>query len=101
VLITDLTHLNHIGERPYLRSSCKDLVILHGITWLLYVYCPILGLRSISVIIESNRSVIGFRSVNLIEFTDISVSVNYRSVSVNSVSVSVFLFTEPIYRLYN
>ena len=51
--------------------------------------------------IESNRSVIGFRSVNLIEFTDISVSVNYRSVSVNSVSVSVFLFTEPIYRLYN
>ena len=60
-----------------------------------------LGLRSISVIIESNRSVIGFRSVNLIEFTDISVSVNYRSVSVNSVSVSVFLFTEPIYRLYN
>src|SRR5437868_2326425 len=65
--------------------------------------CPftLLGLRSISVIIESNRSVIGFRSVNLIEFTDISVSVNYRSVSVNSVSVSVFLFTEPIYRLYN
>ena len=49
-----------------------------------------LGLRSISVIIESNQSVIGFRSVNLIEFTDISVSVNYRSVSVNSVSVSVF-----------
>src|SRR5436190_21984561 len=48
------------------------------------------GLRSISVIIESNRSVIGFRSVNLIEFTDISVSVNYRSVSVNSVLVSVF-----------
>src|SRR6059058_4732094 len=31
-----------------------------------------------------------FWSVNLIEFTDISVSVNYRSVSVNSVSVSVF-----------
>ena len=60
-----------------------------------------IGLRSISVIIESNRSVIGFRSVNLIEFTDISVSVNYRSVSVNSVSVSVFRFTEPIYRLYN
>src|SRR5205085_2754513 len=60
-----------------------------------------LGLRSISVIIESNRSVISFRSINLIEFTDISVSVNYRSVSVNSVSVSVFRFTEPIYRLYN
>src|SRR5213082_513034 len=58
-------------------------------------------LQSISVIIKSNRSVISFRSVNLIEFTDISVSVNYRSVSVNSVSVSVFLFTEPIYRLYN
>ena len=45
-----------------------------------------------------------FRSVNLIEITDISVSVNYRSVSVNSVSVSVnsvsvsvFRFTEPIY----
>src|SRR6266496_1318972 len=62
---------------------------------------PGLGLRSISVIIESNRSVISFWSVNLIEFTNISVLVNYRSVSVNSVSVSVFLFTEPIYRLYN
>src|SRR5205823_3311470 len=60
-----------------------------------------IGLRSISVIIESNRSVISFRSVNLIEFTNISVLVNYRSVSVNSVSVLVFRFTEPIYRLYN
>src|SRR5206468_2000581 len=49
-----------------------------------------LRLRSISVIIELNRSVIGFQSVNLIEFTDISVLVNYRSVLVNSVSVSVF-----------
>src|SRR2546421_6666142 len=61
------------------------------------VFHLMLGLRSISVIIESNRSVISFRSVNLIEFTNISVSVNYRSVSVNSVSVSVFRFTEPIY----
>ena len=30
-----------------------------------------LGFRSILVIIESNRSVISFRLVNLIEFTDI------------------------------
>jgi len=61
----------------------------------IFVIGVLIGLRSISVIIESNRSVISFRSVNLIEFTDISVSVNYRSVSVNS--VSVFRFTEPIY----
>ena len=64
----------------------------------------ILGFRSISVIIESNRSVIGFQSVNLIEFTDISVSVNYRSVSVNSVRFQFFYlpnrFTDYIIKMF-
>src|SRR5947207_7760795 len=90
-----------MGEGKWIADKLKTY-LLYSDANNLYGWAMIqLGLRSISVIIESNRSVISFRSVNLIEFTDISVLVNYRSVSVNSISVSVFRFTEPIYRLYN
>src|SRR5205085_9418232 len=70
-----------ISNRFDANQLLNSLKISHQQKLLLYLNLQ-LGLRSISVIIESNRSVIGFRSVNLIEFTDISVSVNYRSVSV-------------------